>query len=72
MYNIALLFVNSIKKGSEIMPTVCHPKSDCITMEQMKEWREKGNRQKLEEANQGASKCPLCRRVWTRFWANQK
>ena len=44
----------------------------CLTMQQMKEWKEQGNQKELYRANQMAGACVLCKRIWMRFWASQK
>ena len=45
---------------------------ECITIEQMKKWKEENNKQKLEEASSKADKCVFCKRVWMKFWECQE
>lgn len=42
---------------------------DCITMEQMKEWHDEDNKEMLKEATRKANACPLCKRIWMKFYA---
>lgn len=43
----------------------------CITTEQLKKWREENNIGALDKAGQMANMCPLCKRIWMRYWASQ-
>ena len=41
----------------------------CITMEQLKRWKEEGNDEEMQRAKESARTCTLCKRVWMKFWA---
>jgi hypothetical protein len=38
-------------------------------MEQLKKWKEEDNQEKMQEANESAGNCILCKRVWMKFWS---
>jgi hypothetical protein len=48
------------------------PGHECLTLEELeKAMKDENKQQKMQEANQKANACTLCKRVWMKFWATQ-
>lgn len=48
-----------------------HKPSECLTEEQLTEWKKSGDKRNLEKAAQQAEGCVFCKRVWMKFWADR-
>ncbi len=46
-------------------------KHQCVTMAEMEAWWRNENKEALAQAVEKANNCPLCKRIWMKFWASK-